>query len=106
MAENQCYTKVVQNHSVGQLTGFGAATYYWKKGSNKKTKYRGLKTFGLYLVGNIIGHNVMNIVNTPPPNCTIKTAFGLDSKTTSNSITDSPTGSPPLAGCRSCRDRF
>jgi hypothetical protein len=116
MADNQCYNKQIQNHSVGQLVGFGAGVYYWKEVSTKKSKYRPLKAFGFYLLGNILGHNVMNLVNTPPQGCTLKTALGITNGDTTTKIPDqsgfgtSPTGSPSgvsgLASCGTCRDRF
>jgi hypothetical protein len=117
---NECYNKLVQNNSVGFLAGVGAAVVYNKKYSSKKTKYRGLKTFGIYLAGNLVGHNLMNVINTPPANCSLTSALGID--TTGNTSTlpsttntamlntgTSPTGSP-LAGlsntCGSCRSRY
>lgn len=121
---NECYNKLVQNNSVGFLTGVGAAIAYNRKYSSKKTKYRGLKTFGIYLAGNLIGHNLMNIVNTPPPNCSLTSALGFD--TTGNTITlpnntkaaefalnnstSTSTSSSGVAGlsntCGSCRSRY
>lgn len=119
---NECYNKLVQNNSVGFLAGIGAAVAYNRKYSSKKTKYRGLKTFGVYLAGNLIGHNLMNIVNTPPANCSLTSALGMDTAASTNSLpsttvttnslpSGSPTGSPTgVAGlsntCGSCRSRY
>lgn len=119
---NECYNKLVQNNSVGFLAGVSAAVAYNRKYSSKKTKYRGLKTFGVYLAGNLIGHNLMNIVNTPPANCSLTSALGIDTAggtntlpsttVTTNSLpSGSPTGSPTgVAGlsntCGSCRSRY
>lgn len=117
---NECYNKLVQNNSVGFLIGVGSAVAYNQKFSSKKTKYRGLKTFGMYLAGNLIGHNLMNIVNTPPANCSLTSALGLDTAGNTNTLPNTNTSdfalnntntsnNSPLAGlsnCNSCRSQF
>lgn len=120
---NECYNKLVQNNSVGFLAGIGAAVAYNRKYSSKKTKYRGLKTFGIYLAGNLIGHNLMNIVNTPPANCSLTSALGMDTTGNTNIVpntkgaefalnnsTSTSTSSSGVAGlsntCGSCRSRY
>lgn len=77
-----CRKKLSVQFSAKALASLGSSVLYYKKYSDKKTKWRKTKTFGIFLLSGVIAGHTLNVIDPMPTECLNTNIFSTDNKET------------------------